>query len=273
MNYNKIVSVNDYAELIGHKPPIKRKEWEIAMALKTLRDHGVVHGNAEILGAGAGHEATIYHLSNEVKRIFATDRYLNPGEWQKQAAAVMLSNPGNMAQDVWDNDIPHDPQRIVTQHMDMKRLLYADESFDGVFSSGSIEHVGTLDDVATAAAELGRVLKPGGVLSISTEFKISGDGNGFHNVLLLDFNDIMKYIVQPSGCEMVDDLVPEVDDDTLASAWELDEIVQHDKRPDVEAVLRHGHYLFTSVHLALKKPEKRAYTRSSKRKSRKSDDE
>ena len=44
------------------------------------------------------------------------------------------------------------------------RLRYPDDTFDGIFSSGSIEHFGDLQDVANAAYEMGRVLKPGGVL-------------------------------------------------------------------------------------------------------------
>lgn len=251
MNYNKVVSVKDYPGLLGHEPPFTRKEWEVQMALRTLKDHGVAHGNAEILGAGAGYERTIYLLSTQVKRVFATDLYLNPGDWKAVANTEVLGNPAKFA----PHDVEYDLKHIVFQHANMLDLPYPDGTFDGIFSSGSIEHVGTMENIAKAASELGRVLKPGGILSISTEFKISGDGDGFHNVRLLDYNDIMTYIVKPSGCEMVDDLVTDVDDDTLATAWQLRDIVIQKKRPEIEAVLRHDHYLFTSVHLALKKPD------------------
>ncbi len=60
------------------------------------------------------------------------------------------------------------------QHIDGRWLRFPDETFDGIYSSGSIEHFGGLDFVANAAFEMGRVLKPGGVLTLSTEFKIAG---------------------------------------------------------------------------------------------------
>ncbi len=81
MIFNKVLSVNDYQELIGHEPPINRKEWEVQMALRTLVDLKAAKASAEILGAGAGHEPTIYLLSQQVKRVFATDVYLAPGMW------------------------------------------------------------------------------------------------------------------------------------------------------------------------------------------------
>lgn len=53
--------------------------------------------------------------------------------------------------------------------MDGRRLDFADESFDVVFSMSSIEHFGALDDIARSAEEIGRVLKPGGHAFLTTE--------------------------------------------------------------------------------------------------------
>jgi len=103
--------------------------------------------------------------------------------------------------------------------------------------------------VEQAAREMGRVLKPGGVLSLSTEYKLSGDGWGFDIVRTFDTGDLMRYIVEPSGLEMVDELQTTVSDATLATRWHM-----HDPQPpDVEAVVAYGEYEFTSVHLALRK--------------------
>ena len=49
-------------------------------------------------------------------------------------------------------------RRLVVQHMDALDLRYEDESFDGIFSCGSIEHFGSLENVAVAAGEMARVL-------------------------------------------------------------------------------------------------------------------
>ena len=49
--------------------------------------------------------------------------------------------------------------RIQAAVADCRRLPYADESFDAVYSMGTIEH---FDDSDTAVREMWRVLKPGG---------------------------------------------------------------------------------------------------------------
>ena len=53
--------------------------------------------------------------------------------------------------------------------MDGRRLTFPDASFDAVFTVSSIEHFGAPGDVARAAAEIGRVLRPGGHALIITE--------------------------------------------------------------------------------------------------------
>src|SRR5437773_9145 len=53
--------------------------------------------------------------------------------------------------------------------MDARRLDFPDESFDVVFSLSSFEHFGGPADVAAAARELGRVLRPGGHAFVVTE--------------------------------------------------------------------------------------------------------
>ncbi len=58
--------------------------------------------------------------------------------------------------------------------MDMRRLSFNDDFFDGIWSSGSIYHV-TKSDVRKVIKEFRRVLKPEGVVAIS--FKL-GDGEG-----------------------------------------------------------------------------------------------
>jgi SAM-dependent methyltransferase len=53
--------------------------------------------------------------------------------------------------------------------MDARRLDFPDDSFDVVFSLSSFEHFGGAADVAAAAREMGRVLRPGGHAFVVTE--------------------------------------------------------------------------------------------------------
>jgi len=57
--------------------------------------------------------------------------------------------------------------------MDARRLDFPDASFDAVVSFSSIEHFGSPADVARSAAEIGRVLRPGGHAFIVTELLLT----------------------------------------------------------------------------------------------------
>jgi hypothetical protein len=150
--------------------------------------------------------------------------------------------------------------------MDARALDFPDDTFDGVYSSGSIEHFGSLEYVASASFEIGRVLRPGGIATIATEFKVAGppESNGWDpNVILFSPEKLKKYIVSASGLELVDPLNIEISDGTLAVQRDLLSFLEG-TRGAISAVkkiaqypnliLYHEGYLFCSVHLALRKP-------------------
>lgn len=286
MNHNKVCALEDFAEpelvaamreacphKVGTAPhfPVgveHRKDWEVAMAVRSLRRFDGLGPDAVVLGVAAGTEDTLFHLTAHARQVFATDRYLGAGNWEPTSPIAMLVEPGVAA------PYEFDVSRLVVQHMDARWLRYPDDTFDGVFSSGSIEHVGELADVANVASEMGRVLKPGGVLSLSTEFRISGPpgGVGWPGLtLLFSVENLQRYIVEASGLELVDELDTGVSDTTMATRRELSwTITDHEARvaqaPDQASahlawsfphvVLGHGDYVFTSVHLALRKTER-----------------
>jgi ubiquinone/menaquinone biosynthesis C-methylase UbiE len=224
-----------------------RKLWEIAMAARTLTELGAVHDDAEILGVGAGHEATIYWLTTRVRRVFATDLYLEPGSWESDASPTMLIDPGRSAPSHWK------PRRLAVQHMNALELRYEDASFEGVFSSSAIEHFGGHEEVLRAAREMHRVLKPGGVAAISTEFRLRGPSPGLPGVLLLDEDELRGLVVGAANWQLASELSLETSARTLAT--ELDHSgVLAGNAPLPHIVLAHGDYAWTSVHLALRKP-------------------
>lgn len=288
VNLNKVCEIEDFAdpELVSvmsdvfayklpHMPPgyprgsEYRKDWEIAMAVRALRDGGALRPDAQILGVGAGTEDTSFYLTRHAGRVVATDRYLSPGEWGDVAPAAMLVDPASVAPYEFDHT------RLVVQHMDGRRLRFDDATFDGVFSSGSIEHFGDLADIAAAAYEMGRVLKPGGVLTLSTELLLSGPpgGRGIPGTLLFSPDDLRRYVIEASGLEPVDELLLEVSQPTLTTQRDLARAVRerevriggdHGRRswpgdPGLElphlVVVSDG-YVFASVHLALRKTER-----------------
>ena len=166
-----------------------RKHWEVAMAVRALRDFGALHDRAEVLGVGAGNEPTLFWLTNHVRRVFATDLYLQGDGWSCSAHNSMLINPAPHWPAAWN------PRRLVVQHMNALDLQYDDDSFDAIFSSSSIEHFGGPAEIRRAMAEMHRVLKPGGVLSVSTEFRLEGPPPGLPGVFLFDADDLEQLIL------------------------------------------------------------------------------
>jgi SAM-dependent methyltransferase len=285
LNYNKVCEYEDFADpeladtirdVFPHE--IKhftsdfprgaeyRKYWEIAMSVRALRRFGALRPDALLLGVGAGTEATIFYLTNHARQVVTTDLYLVSGSWQPSAPWFMLVSPDRFAPYAYRRD------RLVVQHMDGRLLQYPDSTFDGIFSSGSIEHFGSWESIAASAYEMGRVLKPGGVLTVSTEYRIDGPpgGDGWDGLRFFSRDDLMRYIVQASGLEPVDDLGTAVSPTTMASAKSLRyyrpdtdaALAKQGKNPRVgeiiwshypHLVVTHNGYTYGSVHLTLRK--------------------
>ena len=245
-----------------------RKYWEVAMSVRALRDFGALRPDAVVLGVGAGTETTLFYLTNRVRQVFATDLYLDPGSWSTTAPSFMLFEPERAAPYEFERS------RLVVQHMDGRVLHYPDNTFDGIFSSSSIEHFGSLEFIANAAYEMGRVLRPGGVLTLSTEYRLSGPpgGVGIDRCLILSKEDLQRYIVDASGLELVGELATAASDQTLATKRDLTTYIeeadaflaQQGKYPRAgevteskypHLVLVHEGYVFCSVHLTLRKTE------------------
>ena len=114
-----------------------RKYWEVSQAARTLVDFGAMHGEAKILGVGVAGSRRLFWATKYVRRVFATDPYLDAGGWQETAPTSMLHTPGAHATFDWNE------RRLVARHMNALELCYEDRSFDGVFCSSSVESATT----------------------------------------------------------------------------------------------------------------------------------
>ena len=52
---------------------------------------------------------------------------------------------------------------------DVRRLPFADGSFDLIFSNSTLDHLGSLDEIALSIEELARILRPGGRLLLTLD--------------------------------------------------------------------------------------------------------
>jgi glycosyltransferase involved in cell wall biosynthesis/SAM-dependent methyltransferase len=287
VNFNKVCELEDFSDpelvdtirdVFRHEIPRftpdfprgaeYRKYWEVAMSVRALRHFKALHPDSVILGVGAGTEATLFYLTNHAKQVFACDMYLDKGPWDGFAPSLMLIEPEEFA----PYEFPS--ARLVVQHMDGRILRYPDNTFDGIFSSGSIEHFGSLEYVANASYEMGRVLKPGGVLTLSTEFKITGppEGKGLPGTLLFTQEELARYIVEASGLQPVDTFSTDLSDATLQTRRDIQIYIDEAKAQMAEQgmhprageiiwsqyphlILVAQGYVFGSVHLTLRKSD------------------
>jgi SAM-dependent methyltransferase len=245
----------------GHED---RKDWETAMTIRTFEDHGLLDGRRDFLGVASGTEALNFCLTRHGRRVVATDLHLDPGDWGVTATSVMLRDPGAYWASDWN------PRRLVIQHMNALELQYEDETFDGIFSSSSIEHFGDYHAIHRTMDEMFRVLRPGGIAALSTEFRLRGPSPGIPGTLMFDREQLLEHVVGTRPWSLLSPLDDTVSDETMRSALDVVPLVdlqvafvaehpdgyairpEYPKYPVVALESPSGH-ISTSVHLALRK--------------------
>jgi SAM-dependent methyltransferase len=224
------------------------------MTLRAFRALGVLRQDARILGVGAGREATIYWLTRHAGEVVATDLYRTADNWSDtDSSADMLTDPGRYWEGEWN------PERLTVRHMDATALEFEDDSFDAIFSSSSIEHFGDFPDVRRSVEEMFRVLRPGGVLALATEFRLEGDHIGYPGLLRFDEPELRSLLLDGLWWDPATPMDLRISPETRAGAVEMREAIA-DQRSGKRGwsryphlVLRHEQFLWTSAHVALVK--------------------
>jgi SAM-dependent methyltransferase len=147
-----------------------RKPYEFAQLVYGCRRLGALNGRARVVSVGAGHELILYWLANHVGQVVATDLY--EGVWQhlqgREGDPDVIRRPEAFA------PFDYRRERLRFLRMDGRRLAFRDGSFDIAYSLSSIEHFGGLAGAEATMAEMARVLRPGGILALATEYVLEG---------------------------------------------------------------------------------------------------
>jgi hypothetical protein len=112
---------------------------------------------------------------------------------------------------------------------------------------------------------MGRVLRPGGLLAISTELGVNGkSGRLDRGTLILSEEEIEKYIVAPSGCVPVDLPDYRISESTKSRSTHFYEALRqlHTMRSRMQdrwaryphIVIEMAPFAWTSAQIALRKP-------------------
>ncbi len=173
--YAKLCDIRDFDDprlldtvrsIIPDRDPlthIERKVWEFAMLAMFLEDVGRLDDRSEVLAIGAGDERIAFWLANRAGHVLATDIYGSGTFVGQEADVTMLEDPASRA------PFPYREDRLEVRWMDARDLTLEDESVDVVYSLSSIEHLIHRADIRRAAAEMGRVLRPGGHAVLITD--------------------------------------------------------------------------------------------------------
>ena len=218
-----------------------RKPYEFTQLLYGCRRLGVLRDDASFLSVGAGHEHVLYWLANHVRRVVATDMY--EGVWQGERARegdpIVLQNPEQYA------PFPYRGDHLEFIRMDGRALQFADNTFDVTYSLSSIEHFGGFDGAAQTMREMARVLKPGGILALATEYVISGPP---HEETFQPAE--VRALLDASGLTLVEPI-----DEQVYRRYECEPVDLADnpyRSPHM--TVRLGDTVFTSVMAFLRKP-------------------
>jgi len=219
---------------------IHRKAWEYAMCIYGLETLGVVNPSSCAISVGAGYERPLFYFSNKIKRMVATDLYEESG---KEDEPFMLTSPENFA------PFPYKKDNLQVLRMDGTKLEFGDELFDFAFSLSAIEHFGSRDNMKKAMTELFRVLKPNGVLCLTTEFILN---NSKHQEYF-SLDELREYILGSTkfllaGGEIDLSISKNLLDDPI------DVSIEKNLNISPHIILKNGEVIWTSIVLFLRKP-------------------
>ena len=152
--------------------------------------------------------------------------------------ARVIQSPGDYA------PFAYRKERLAFLPMDGRRLAFADGTFDVAYSLSSIEHFGGFAGAREAVAEMARVLVPGGLLAIATEYILCGPSHAeaFQPDEIRALFDLPEMrLVQPL-------------DATVYQRYEYRPVdVERNPHQTPHMVLRIGDTTFTSVMVFLEK--------------------
>ena len=234
---------------------IHRKDWEWALGIVAMRKFGKLNEKCTAIGVGAGREEVLFYLANCLSHVYATDLY-DGKNWRNFAPSDFPENPKKYA------PFPYKEDALTVLRMDGTKLEFPSEIFDIAFSFSSIEHFGggkNHSGALRSVREMERVLKPGGLAVITTEYIINDKEHPeFFNKRTI-YSDLIDKLERLKLVEPLDLRITTKTLDTVMDAydainlWDTNKFDNDYKKMHPHILLRIRNILFTSVMLVFKK--------------------
>lgn len=151
-----------------------RKQWEFVYIIRALEHLGMLAPGKRALVFAAGKEPLISYLASKGVHVIATDMDTSAAQ---ESGWVYTNQHSSSKDNLFRPSILREADfaRLVDfQFMDMNAInasMYG--TFDVVWSTCSLEHVGSIAEGKLFALKSTRLLKPGGVAVHTTEFTLS----------------------------------------------------------------------------------------------------
>jgi SAM-dependent methyltransferase len=236
---------------VNRKGFIHRKDWEWALGVVAMKRFDKLNKNNRAIGVGCATEEVLFYLANRLGHVYATDLY-DGKSWKNLVPADFPENPKKYA------PFPYDEDALTVMRMDATKLQFPDDSFDIAFSFSSIEHFGgnNHSGALKSLREMERVLKPGGIAVVATEYIVNDKENiEFFNKRTI-YSDLINkleklQLVEPLDLRITTDTLDTVMDHSKAVQWNPsgDEF----KKTHPLIVIKIGDILLTSVMLVFQK--------------------
>ena len=255
-----ITYYNKCQGILARKPgQIHRKDWEWTLGIIAMKRFGKLHNNNNTaIGIGAGKELILFYLANHLRHLHATDLY-STKDWKDFAPADFPENSSKYS------PFPYNQSALTVLRMDGTRLEFPSDSFDIAFSFSSIEHFGgeAYSGALKSLKEMERVLKPGGIAIVATEYIINNKNppdltNQFYNEStiyshLIDKLDVMK-LVEPLDLTISQKTLDKgIIDASNAVDWDTSRVDDDFKQANPYIVIKLGNMLVTSIMLVFQK--------------------
>lgn len=279
MQFSKSIDLDDfsaneltpYLDAITHSemalfgienPPIvcDSLNWRAAMTLYSFDAHRIIEQGKTFAQIGTISDHVIDFLRNKGAVVFPIHSYsqclTNPIATFVECIQKSSYCVANRSHE--SNTIP--------VFSDPRALELPSNFFDGVYTSGIMETAGSLDAVEAIAAEIGRILKPGGIASICTLLRLEGPDQTqwFDNRCMLFTPSLIKeHLIKASGLNSIGFPNNEPSAKTYQTRQYLidflnlshEEATPYDKIVSSSSLISfQDGFLFCPVHILLSKP-------------------